>query len=85
MTYWNPVEKYGVNAYKLNLLEKYSKLHYTFYISLLQAYRARPEVKPRDARVAGRGRRAPLRPGLMSAAVPDGSPDPPGTKLRSLY
>ena len=40
------VEKYGANAYKLNLPEKYGKLHHTFHVSLLQAYRARPGVKP---------------------------------------
>jgi hypothetical protein len=30
------------NAYKLDLLAKYGRLYYTFYMSLLEAYRARP-------------------------------------------
>lgn len=40
------VERIGANAYKLKLPSKYGRLHHTFHISLLQAYRARPGVRP---------------------------------------
>jgi hypothetical protein len=37
--------------YKLNLLAKYKRLYYTFYVSLLEAYRVREGYeapKPKD-------------------------------------
>lgn len=40
------VERIGQNAYKLKLPHKYGRLHHTFHVSLLQAYRSRPGVRP---------------------------------------
>jgi hypothetical protein len=34
------------NAYKLNLLAKYSRLYYIFHVSLLKAYCMRPSGEP---------------------------------------
>lgn len=42
------LERHGKNAYSLKLPPKYGKLHHTFHVSLLQAYRARPGVEPPD-------------------------------------
>jgi hypothetical protein len=38
------LERIGKNAYRLDLPKKYGRLHHTFHISLLHAYRARPGV-----------------------------------------
>lgn len=35
------LEKYGKNAYRLDLPKKYGRLHHTFHVSLLEAYRKR--------------------------------------------
>lgn len=40
------LDRVGANAYKLKLPAKYGRLHHTFHVSLLQAYRARPGVEP---------------------------------------
>jgi hypothetical protein len=42
------LERIGQNAYKLKLPPKYSRLHHTFHVSLLEAYRLRPGCEPPD-------------------------------------
>ena len=39
------LKKVGANAYQLELPQQYGRLHSTFYVSLLQAYYARPGQK----------------------------------------
>ncbi|KAH0829924.1 hypothetical protein FOPE_10756 [Fonsecaea pedrosoi] len=45
------MDKHGLNAYTLRLPKKYGRLHHTFHVSLLRAYRARagePRPEPID-------------------------------------